>query len=114
MSKRVKTLLPSRSTNPERNSTVPRLVDIDDDDAGEVFQALSSETARNILSVLRKEPCAPPDLARELDTSIQNVHYHLNNLEEVDLIETIDIWYSEKGVEMNVYALTNDPLSFAR
>ena len=110
MSKRVKTLLPSRTSTTTEHSQSPRLVDIDDEDADEVFQALSSETARNILSMLREEPRVPPDLANELDTSIQNVHYHLSNLEEVGLIEPIDTWYSEKGVEMNVYAPADDPL----
>ncbi len=39
-----------------------------------------------------------------MDTSLQNVQYHLGNLSEADLIEVTDTRYSEKGREMNVYA----------
>jgi len=93
----------------DRNAD-PQFIDISDDDANDVFDALSSETTRTLLSNIREQPCAPPDLANELDTSIQNVHYHLDKLKEANLIEPINTWYSEKGVEMKVYAPASDPL----
>ncbi len=45
----------------------------------------------------------PSELAAEIDTSLQNVQYHLGNLSEAGLIEVADTRYSEKGREMNVY-----------
>lgn len=57
-------------------------------------------------------PCTatPSELAEQVDTSIQNVQYHLEKLESAELIEVADTWYSEKGREMSVYAPTNGPL----
>jgi hypothetical protein len=41
-------------------------------------------------------------------TSLQNVHYHLDKLEEADLIEPAGVGYSEKGTEMTVFAPTSE------
>jgi hypothetical protein len=40
---------------------------------------------------------------------VQNVHYHVTNLEAVGVIDVADTCYSEKGREMNVYAVAEDP-----
>jgi len=88
----------------------PRLVDLADDAADDVFAALSSGTARTILAELHESPQAASDLAEVTDTSVQNVQYHLENLGDVDLVEVVDTWYSERGTEMKVYAPTDDAL----
>ncbi|QHS16425.1 winged helix-turn-helix transcriptional regulator [haloarchaeon 3A1-DGR] len=88
----------------------PRVVDVDDENADELFAALSSETARSLLSQLHEEPATTSELAEATDTSLQNVQYHLSNLSEAELVEVADTVYSEKGREMNVYAPTSDPL----
>ncbi|SEH46996.1 Helix-turn-helix domain-containing protein [Halopenitus malekzadehii] len=88
----------------------PRVVDVDDEHADELFAALSSETARSLLSTLHEEPATTSELAEATDTSLQNVQYHLGNLSDADLVEVADTVYSEKGREMNVYAPTSDPL----
>ncbi len=88
----------------------PQVVDLDSEDADVLLDALSSETARSVLSALYDEPLAPPAVAERVDTSLQNVHYHLDNLEEAGAIEVIDTDYSEKGREMNVYAPTEGPM----
>jgi len=102
-------LLPSLpdSTPEERD---PRVVDVDDDDAEDVIAALGSETARNALSALHEEPATTSELADELDTSLQNVQYHLSKLSDADVVDVVDTTYSEKGREMNVYAPTDEPL----
>lgn len=79
-------------------------------DAGPVFEALSSETARTILEALYDRPGTASELADRVDTSIQNVHYHLQKLQSADLVDVVDTCYSTKGAEMDVYAPTNDPL----
>ncbi len=88
----------------------PRLVDMDDERADEVFEALASGTTRQVLSALHGEPQTASDLAEVTDTSVQNAQYHLGKLQEVDLVESVDTWYSERGTEMTVYAPADEAL----
>ena len=88
----------------------PRVIDVNSEETGEVIDALSSETRREILDTLFEEPATPSVLTTQLDTSAQNVHYHLSALQEAGLVESIDVRYSEKGNEMSVYAPANDPI----
>jgi DNA-binding transcriptional ArsR family regulator len=95
-------LLPSRldvSSSPDE----PRVLDIDGDAAGDTFAALGSETAREMLSLIYEEPRTPAELEDHVGTSLQNVHYHVDRLEDADLIEPAGTGYSEKGNEMTVY-----------
>ena len=101
-------LLPSRS-EPEVDAS-PRVVGLDDDDAEDLLSALSSTTARGILAALHEEPTNPAALAESVDTSLQNVQYHLERLESAGAIEVVDTVYSEKGREMDVYAPADRPL----
>lgn len=104
-------LLPFRSdeTTPTPEQP-PRVVDLDSEDADQVFGALSSDTARRIYTCLHEEPRTPSDIADEIDSSIQNVRYHLEKLEDAGLIDVVDVWYSSRGNEMNVYAPQSGPL----
>ncbi|AHG00244.1 ArsR family transcriptional regulator [Halostagnicola larsenii XH-48] len=88
----------------------PRVVDLEDEDADAVFGALSSSTAREIYSTLAEEPGTPSDIAEAVDSSIQNVRYHLEKLEDAGLVEVVDTWYSSRGNEMSVYATADGPL----
>jgi DNA-binding transcriptional ArsR family regulator len=88
----------------------PRLVDMDDERADEVFEALASGTTRRVLSALHEEPRTASDLAEVTDTSVQNAQYHLGKLQGVELIEPVDTWYSERGTEMTVYAPADEAL----
>ena len=88
----------------------PRVLDLDSEEADQVFSVLSADTARRILGELYEEPRTVSALARELDTSLQNVDYHLGNLREAELVEVVDTWYSEKGREMKVYAPADDAM----
>lgn len=80
------------------------------DDPGPVFEVLSSSTARTILGSLYRNPGPASDVATRVGTSLQNATYHLNRLQNADLVGVVDTWYSTKGREMNVYAPANDPL----
>lgn len=93
------------SPNPE-----PRVLSLDGADVEAVFETLSSATRRSILEYVYEEPATPSELSKATGTSLQNVHYHLEKLESVDLVESIGTRYSEKGREMKVYAPTTDPL----
>jgi DNA-binding transcriptional ArsR family regulator len=77
------------------------------DEATNVFDALSSETARSILVFLHTEPSPPSQIGEELDISLQNVRYHIRKLEQAELVEIVDTWYSSRGNEMDVYAPTD-------
>lgn len=102
-------LLPSPPF-PESSDTSPRVLDLTSDDADLIFDALASTTARRILATLHEESAAPAEIAEQLDLSLQNVHYHLRNLQDANLIEEVDTGYSEKGVEMSIYAPTVEPV----
>ena len=88
----------------------PAVVDVSGDDAGELVDALGSETARELYSALHDDPAPPSELARELDTSVQNVHYHLSKLREAGVVESVGTRLSEKGNEMTVYGPAADPI----
>jgi DNA-binding transcriptional ArsR family regulator len=103
-------LLPSRG--PEASTAQDGELEIVgvDEDVSAVIDALSSETARNILNAVYDNPGTPSELATRLDMSIQKVSYHLEKLEDEDLIAVAGTRYSEKGQEMKVYQPPEDPL----
>lgn len=81
----------------------PKVLDIDGDEAEAAFDALGSETARLILAAVYREPRTPPEIREAVGTTLQNVHYHLDGLEDAGLIERVGTGYSSKGTEMAVY-----------
>lgn len=103
-------IFPIRRTVERDGNRGARLVDIDEAVADEVFKALSAGTTRQIFRQLHETPQTASDLAEVTDTSLQNVQYHLEKLTNVDLVEVADVWYSERGTEMKVYAPTDDAL----
>lgn len=103
-------LLPSRG--PETSTAQEgelQVVGVDEN-AAPIFDALSSDTAREVLNAIYTNPGTPSDIADRLDMSIQKVTYHLENLEDVELIEVAGTRYSEKGQEMTVYEPPDDPM----
>lgn len=103
-------LLPSTPDVSTDRDPEPRVIGLDSDDASDMLAALSSETARTVLSVLHEEPATPSALTDHVDTSLQNIQYHLEKLETAELIEEVGTQYSEKGREMSIYAPTDGPL----
>jgi DNA-binding transcriptional ArsR family regulator len=81
-----------------------RVIGVDSDDADDLIGALSSETAREMLSELHEKPATPSEVADRAGTTVQNARYHLENLKEAGLIEVEGTRYSPKGREMDVYA----------
>ncbi len=104
------TIFPLRDKVSLDDKREPRLVDLDDDVADDVFQALSSGTTRDIFAALHETPQTASDLADVTDTSVQNTQYHLQKLVDAELVEVVDTWYSERGTEMKVYAPTDESL----
>ncbi|QPV63013.1 helix-turn-helix transcriptional regulator [Halosimplex litoreum] len=102
-------LLPFKS-EPTRTPDEPRVLDLDDEATEAALSALSSDTARTILATLYEEPKTPPEIRDEVGTSLQNVHYHVERLEDAELIQPAGEGYSEKGTEMTIYAPASEAL----
>lgn len=81
-----------------------------DEDVDSLLDALSSDTARAVLNAIYDDPGTPSQIADRLDMSIQKVSYHLEKLEDEELISVAGTRYSEKGQEMKVYEPPEDPL----
>lgn len=103
-------LLPTTSDATVERTDDPELLCIDDERSEAVLAALASDTGREVFRALNDEPLVAKDLAAELDTSVQAVSYHLENLEDAGLVEVLDTCYSEKGQEMKVYGPPAEPL----
>jgi|GEM_PF-246072 len=103
-------LLPSIPDASVSEEAEPRVVGLDDDDAEDVLGALSSTTARQLFAELNEEPAHPSALADRVETSLQNVQYHLSKLQDAGMVEVVDTAYSAKGREMDVYAPADRPL----
>lgn len=101
---------PARWPVTHRDDRPTRIIEIADDTAPEVFDALSSDTARTLLSHLHADPQTASDLAEQVDTSVQNVQYHLQKFMDVGLVEVVDRWYSARGTTMKVYSPTDRTL----
>jgi len=108
MSNRLQQLL--NSSRPSNDEAPLRIVDMDDEEAVGIFETLGSEMTYLVYKQLHEEPKLPRELTENLDSSSQNIHYHLNKLEEAKLIEPVETWHSDNGVEMKVYAPVHDPL----
>ncbi|MUV88930.1 helix-turn-helix domain-containing protein, partial [Halapricum sp. CBA1109] len=103
-------LLPSKPDTSPPEDAEPRVVGVDSDDAEDVISALSSDTARTVLAELHEDPAPPSELADRVDTSLQNVQYHLEKLQRAGAVSVVDTAYSAKGREMDVYAPADQPL----
>ncbi len=86
------------------------VIGLDSDDTEQLLSALSSDTSRDILASLHETPDTASALADQLDSSVQNIQYHIENLRNAGLIRVADTVYSSKGNEMNVYAPSDNPI----
>ncbi len=102
-------LFPSRGTSSVDRDGEPSVLYVDSDEAAEVISTLSGETAMAVFRALTDQALTASELAEELDASVQKVSYHLENLEAAGLVEVVDTCYSEKGREMDIYAVASRP-----
>lgn len=87
-------LLPSTPDTSAADESSPRVIGLEDDEASDLLSALSSGTARRVLAALHEEPTNAAELAERVDTSLQNVQYHLRKLDDAGLVEVVDTVYS--------------------
>lgn len=86
-----------------RSSPADRVLEIDDEEADLVLAALSSESARQVLTALNTGPATVAELADMTELTPQNVSYHLEKLDEADLVQT-DGMRGTGGNKVTVYA----------
>lgn len=104
-------LPPSSDTDVDaRQEGEIQVVGMTDKQTSKVLNAISSATAREILTEVYNQPATPSEIADRTGGSVQNVSYHLNKLEDAGAIEVADTRYSEKGQEMRVYAPADEPI----
>lgn len=101
-----------QSRTARARASEPRVCRLDSESATTTIEAISADTAREILSLLHDEPMPASELADALEASIPTVDYHVQNLVDAGLVEQVDTRYSVKGREMTVYAPVDDPLVF--
>ena len=103
-------LLPLKTNVSAPSIDNPSVLTLADEETGVVFSTLSSDMTRRTLATLYEDPQTASEIAGELDTSLQNINYHLNKLQDANLIDVIDTWYSDRGTPMKVYAPTDHAL----
>ena len=93
----------TNSDDPPAIDPEPKVLAFGSEDTAVLFDALGSETSRELYATLLDEPRTASELAEAVDTSIQTVSYHIDNLQEADLIEAGTTRYSDRGREMTVW-----------
>jgi DNA-binding transcriptional ArsR family regulator len=84
------------------------LVSLEENESKALAQVMSNDTARKILDILSKhESLTETDIAKKLDAPLSTIHYNLQALVKANLVKTEEFHYSEKGKEVNHYALAN-------
>ena len=95
--------IPSRLTERVQPASEPVPISLTED--GDVFDVLSSQTARELVTILAEAPAPASELATTLDMSLQNVQYHLDRLQAAGLVTAVGQKYSSRGREMTLYGL---------
>lgn len=86
-----------------RPSPTDDVIGIGDEEADEVLDALSTESAREILVALNDGPATVAELADRTGLTAQNASYHLGKLTDSDLVQK-DGTSGTGGNEATVYA----------
>ncbi|WP_128906612.1 ArsR/SmtB family transcription factor [Halorubrum amylolyticum] len=81
----------------------PVIAGLEDEDADQLFDALGSEMSRAVLAACYEDGQTRSELADELETSIQNISYHVDKLESAGLLEPAETRYGANGSEVLVY-----------
>ena len=83
------------------------LVDLNEPKTKKLAETITSETSRKILNHLAEKDDAEANIAKLLDMPISTVHYHLQKLQEANLVTAKEFHYSSKGREVLHYRLAN-------
>lgn len=83
------------------------LVDLNEPKTKKLAETITSETSRKILNYLAEQEDSEANIAKLLSLPISTVHYHLQKLQEANLITAEEFHYSKKGREVLHYKLAN-------
>ena len=78
--------------------------------AQKIAKAMGSQTAGDILRLLRTGPKTSSEITEELKILMGTAKYHIENLLDAGIIEVIRTRYSVKGREVKVYGLKDQVL----
>ena len=94
--------------NKTNNEEKTLIIDLSDDKIDLIAEVLANKTCRQILSVIMKKPMTETEISEELKLPISTIHYNLQKMLRTGLITPVEFHYSEKGREVNHYAVTKD------
>lgn len=83
------------------------LVSLEEDKAKSLAQVLSNDSCRRILDALSVGEASETELAKSLEVPLSTVHYNISLLLKAGLVQVENFHYSDKGKEVNHYALAN-------
>ena len=83
------------------------LVDLNEPKVKKLAETITSETSRKILNHLAEKEDSEQNISKVLEMPISTVHYHLQKLQEAELVKVEEFHYSPKGREVNHYKLAN-------
>ena len=83
------------------------LVDLNEKKTKKLAETITSDTSRKILNHLTEKDDSESNIAKALEKPISTIHYHLQKLQEAQLVVVEEFHYSEKGREVNHYKLAN-------
>jgi len=86
------------------------IVEPGDERAQKIARAISSQTAGEVLSLMKEGTLTSTELARRLNLPLTTVQYHLENLVDAGMISVVEKRWSRKGREIKVYGLRNQLL----
>lgn len=89
------------------------IVEPGDERAQKIARAISSQTAGEVLSLMREGTHTSTELARHLNLPLTTVQYHLENLVDAGIVSVVEKRWSRKGREIKVYGLRNQLLIVA-
>jgi predicted ArsR family transcriptional regulator len=81
----------------------PEVIELESQRAEVVLDALSSKTTREVFLEIYEQESSISQISDRTDNSIQNVKYHIEKLEESNLIEVARINHTENGNQMKMF-----------
>lgn len=81
------------------------LLEPGDDRAKKIGKAMASQTANDILSLLKKGDLTLTEISDAMGQPMTTIKYHVENLLDAGLVEVKKVKYSEKGREVKVYGV---------
>ncbi len=85
-----------------------KVLQLSQKETAQLTQVLSNKTAQKIVSYLQDTTATESEMAKELNVPLSTIHYTVSQLVKVGLVKNDSYTYSQKGREVNHYALTQN------